>query len=99
MAARAVVRVATLLVARPPSFTRWGENRQFDIARSGIAGYTLPSVVVHAESVTHTPPLATPALAMAASGLAIAALAAAGPLGLFRAVKSPEYPLGERLDQ
>ncbi len=57
--------------------------------RWGIAEYTLPTVVVHAESVTHTPPLATPALAMAASGLAIAALAAAGSLGLFGAVNRP----------
>jgi len=71
------------------SFTRWGENHQTNIVRLGIVGYAILSVVVIVESFTHTPPLTAPPLAMAVSGLGLAALAAAGGLGLFGVLRRP----------
>jgi hypothetical protein len=71
------------------TFTRWGENQQTNIVRLGIVGYAILSVVVIVESFTHTSPLAAPPLAMAASGLGLAALAAAGGLGLYGVLRRP----------
>jgi hypothetical protein len=69
------------------TFTRWGENQQANVVRLGIVGYTLLSVVIIVESVTHTAPLAAPPLAIAGSGLGLAVLAAAGALGVFGVLK------------
>src|SRR5262245_52482477 len=71
------------------SFTRWGENQQINIVRLSIVGYTLLALVIIIESVTHTPPLTAPPLAMAVSGLGLAALAAAGGLGLYGVLARP----------
>jgi hypothetical protein len=71
------------------TFTRWGENQQTNVVGLGIVGYTLLSVVIIVESVTHTSPLTAPPLAMAGSGLGLAALAAAGALGVFGVLKRP----------
>jgi hypothetical protein len=71
------------------TFTRWGETLQINVVRLGIVGYTLLSVVVILESVTHTSPLAAPPLAMAGSGLGLAVLAAAGALGVFGVLWRP----------
>jgi len=71
------------------TFTRWSENQQLNIVRLGVAGYSLLSVVVIVESVTRTSPLSAPPLAMAVSGLGLAALATAGGLGLFGVLTRP----------
>lgn len=71
------------------TFTRWGENQQMRIVRMGIVGYTVLSVVVIIESLTHTSPLDAPPLAMAVSGLGLAVLAAAGCLGVFGVFRRP----------
>jgi hypothetical protein len=71
------------------TFTRWGENQQINVVRLGIVGYTLLSVVVILESVTHTSPLAAPPLAMAGSGLGLAVLSAAGAVGVFGVLWRP----------
>lgn len=71
------------------SFTRWGENQQTNIVRLSIVGYTLLTLVIIIESVTHTPPFTAPPLAMAVSGLGLAALAAAGGLGVYGVVARP----------
>ena len=71
------------------TFTRWGENQQTNIVRLGIVGYAILSVVVIVESFTHTSPLTAPPLAMAVSGLGLAALAAAGGLGLYGVLRRP----------
>ncbi|MFI7673901.1 hypothetical protein [Actinophytocola sp. NPDC049390] len=71
------------------TFTRWSENHQLNIVRLGVAGYSLLSIVVIVESATHTSPLAAPPLAMALSGLGLAALATAGALGLSGALARP----------
>jgi hypothetical protein len=71
------------------TFTRWGENQQTNIVRLGIVGYTTLAVVIIAESVTHTSPLAAPPLAMAVSGLGLAVLAVAGGLGVYGILSRP----------
>ncbi|WP_133909292.1 hypothetical protein [Actinophytocola oryzae] len=71
------------------SFTRWSENRQMNIVRLSIAGYSLLCLVIIVEAVTHTPPLAAPPLAMAVSGLGLAALAVAGGLGVYGVTRRP----------
>jgi hypothetical protein len=71
------------------TFTRWGENQQTNIVRLGIVGYAILSVAVIVESFTHTSPLAAPPLAMAVSGLGLAALVAAGGLGLYGVLRRP----------
>jgi hypothetical protein len=71
------------------TFTQWGENEQLKIVRLGIVGYALLSIVVIVESVTHTSPLGAPPLAMAVSGLGLAALAVAGGLGVFGVLRRP----------
>ncbi len=42
------------------SFTRWSGNQQLRIVQVGSVGYTILSIVVIIESVTHTQPLAAP---------------------------------------
>lgn len=64
------------------TFTRWSENQQLQIIRLSIVGYSILSIVVIIESITHTSPLAAPPLAMAASALGVVTLAAAGIMGL-----------------
>ena len=71
------------------SFTRWSENRQTNIVRVGIVGYTVLALVIIIESVTHTSPFAAPPLAMAVSGLGAAMLAAAAALGVFGVLRRP----------
>jgi hypothetical protein len=71
------------------TFTRWSENRQVNVVRLAIGGYTLLSAVVIAESLTHTSPLSAPPLAMAASGLGLAVLAAAGIAGVAGVLNRP----------
>jgi hypothetical protein len=71
------------------SFTRWSENQQINIVRLSIVGYTVLALVIIIESVTHTPPLAAPPLAMAVSGLGLTALAAAGVLGVYGVLARP----------
>jgi hypothetical protein len=71
------------------SFTRWSENQQLKIIRLSVVGYSTLSLVVLVESVTHTPPLAAPPLAMATSALGVAVLAAAGALGLYGVARRP----------
>jgi len=90
--AHAVTMHAILLIpglAWLLTFTRWGETQQINIVRLGIVGYTLLSLVIILESVTHTPPLAAPPLAMAVSALGLAALAAAGGLGVYGVLRVP----------
>jgi hypothetical protein len=78
--AHAVTMHAILVVpglAWLASFTRWSDYQQVKIIWLGIAGYSLLSLVVLVESLAHTSPLTAPPLAMAASGLGLAALLAA----------------------
>jgi hypothetical protein len=71
------------------SFTRWSENQQINIVRLSIVGYTMVSLVIIIDSVTHTPPFTAPPLAMAVSGLGLAALAVAGGLGVYGVLRRP----------
>lgn len=71
------------------TFTRWSDNRQLNVVRLGIAGYSLLSIVIIIESVSHTSPLAAPPLAMAVSGLGLTVLAAAGALGVVGVLTRP----------
>lgn len=71
------------------TFTRWSDLQQLRIVQLSVAGYTLLSVVVIIESVTHTSPLTAPPLAMAAAGLGLATLAVAGLIGLYGVLSRP----------
>ncbi|HYQ70022.1 hypothetical protein [Actinophytocola sp.] len=71
------------------SFTRWGENQQTKIVRLGIVGYAVLATVIIVESVTHTSPLTAPPLAIAVSGLGLAALVVAAGLGVYGILRRP----------
>lgn len=71
------------------AFTRWGENLQTNIVRLGIVGYTMVTIDVIVESVAHTSPLDAPPLAMAVSGVGVAALVGAAGLGVYRVLRGP----------
>jgi hypothetical protein len=71
------------------SFTRWSDNQQLKLVQLSIVGYSLLSLVVIVESITHTSPLDAPLLAMAASGLGLATLLAAGLIGLMGVLNRP----------
>jgi hypothetical protein len=70
-------------------FTHWGDNRQLNVVRLGILGYSLLSIVIITESATHTSPFAAPPLAMAISGFGILVLATAGALGVVGVLTRP----------
>jgi hypothetical protein len=70
-------------------FTHWGDNRQLNVVRLGILGYSLLSIMIIAESATRTSPFAAPPLAMAISGLGILVLATAGTLGVVGVLTRP----------
>jgi hypothetical protein len=74
------------------TFTQWGENRQTNIVRLSIVGYMLLALVIIIESATHTPPFSAPPLAMAVSGLGLAALTAAAGLGLYGVLRHGQHP-------